>query len=207
MTMGGALTFGIPRRWLAVTASTNDAARDWALAGAPQGALVVAGKQTRGRGQQGKPWSSPRGKGLYASVVLRPDWSAERAADLTILAGMAAYGALRELGVPELSVKRPNDILSGGKKLAGVLVESRVGRGGIDFAIAGIGINVAQTMEELPADVRESATSLALVGARVSVDQVLDRLLASWSAVVNMPLAALREGWSAAGAREKEARQ
>ena len=76
------MEWGYPRRWLAETASTNDVAREWALAGAPDGALVVAARQTRGRGRRERTWDSPAGTGLYASFVLRPDWPADQAPNL-----------------------------------------------------------------------------------------------------------------------------
>ena len=121
--------FGFPRRWLAEAASTNDVAREWALAGAPAGAVVSAARQSQGRGRRERRWDSPAGTGLYASFILRPGWLAEEASNLAILAGMAAYRALGKAGVPNLCVKWPNDILAGGRKICGVLVEPRIGAG------------------------------------------------------------------------------
>ncbi len=198
------MSFGIPCRWLAETASTNDIARDWALAGAPDGAVVLAGRQTQGRGRRERTWESPAGMGLYASFILRPGWPVEQASHLAVLAGMAAYGVLEAAGVPCLRVKWPNDILANGRKLAGVLVEPRVGGERIEFAVAGIGINVAQRADDFPPELRGRATSCAIEGACVSIDRMLEQLVASWRAVLEMPFAALRDSWIAAGAREEE---
>ena len=198
------MNIGIPCRWLAQTSSTNDVAREWALAGAPAGALVVAARQNRGRGRRERLWESPAGSGLYASFVWRPSWPAEQASNLAILAGMAAYGALESLGVPNLRIKWPNDILSAGRKICGVLVEPRIGAGRIEFAVAGIGINVRQQREDFLPDLRDRATSCAIEGIGVSVDHVLERLVCSWRAVWAMPFEQVRLNWLAAGARDEE---
>ena len=196
--------FGYPRRWLAETASTNDVAREWALAGAPVGALVVAARQTRGRGRRERTWDSPAGTGLYASFVLRPDWPAEQAPNLAIVAGVAAYRALRALGVQNLRIKWPNDVLANGRKICGVLVEPRLGAGRIEFAVVGIGINVGQGAGDFPPDLRLPATSCRLENAPISVDDLLALLVQSLHDAGRAPFGALRDAWLAAGAREEE---
>ena len=111
---------------------------------------------------------------------------------------------LEAAGVPRLRVKWPNDILANGRKIAGVLVEPRLGNGRIEFAVAGIGINAAQRADDFPPELRGRATSCAIEGACVSIDRMLEQLVASWRAVLEMPFAALRDSWIAAGAREEE---
>jgi BirA family transcriptional regulator, biotin operon repressor / biotin---[acetyl-CoA-carboxylase] ligase len=199
-----AKALGIPYRWLAQAGSTNDEARAWALDGAPHGAVVVAARQTSGRGRRERTWQSPAGVGLYASFVLRPEWPAERAADLAVLGAMAAYRALAAAGVPGLRVKWPNDVLANGKKICGVLVEPRLGGGRIEFAVLGIGINVAQRAEDFAPALRTPATSCRLEGVETSVDRMLERLVESLAAVDSMPFDALRAEWVAAGAREED---
>lgn len=196
--------FGSPCRRLAETESTNDVARDWALAGAPEGAVVVADKQTRGRGRRARLWDSPAGVGLYASFILRPDWPAADAAQLAILGGLAAFHALELAGVQNLRIKWPNDILAGGRKICGVLVEPRVGAERIEFAVVGIGINVGHTREDFPPELRPFATSCRIEGAAISVDALLANLVKSWRRVQTMSLADLRAEWIAAGARDEE---
>lgn len=198
------MIIGLPCRWLAQTSSTNDVAREWALAGAPAGAMVVAARQTRGRGRRERSWESPAGSGLYASFVWRPSWPAQQAPRLAILAGMAVYGVLEAVGVPQLRVKWPNDILSAGKKIGGVLVEPRIGGEQIEFAVAGIGINVRHQRDDFSPEVRERATSCTLAGVGVSVDHVLERLVCSWGTVWAMPFEQVRLNWLAAGARDEE---
>ena len=198
------MDWGYPQRWLAETASTNDVAREWALAGAPDGAVVAAARQTRGRGRRERTWESPAGTGLYASFVLRPEWPAEQAPNLAIVAGMAAYHALEKAGVENLRVKWPNDVLAGGKKICGVLVEPRLGAGRIEFAVVGIGINVGQAAGDFPPELRTPATSCRLAGAAISVDGMLALLVESMHDACRAPFAALRAEWLAAGAKEEE---
>ncbi|NLG34022.1 MAG: biotin--[acetyl-CoA-carboxylase] ligase [Lentisphaerae bacterium] len=195
---------GIPYRWLATAESTNDVAREWALAGAPHGAVVTAARQTRGRGRRERVWESPAGTGLYASFILRPGWPAVRAPDLAILSGMAAYGAMERGGVKNLRVKWPNDILANGRKICGVLVEPRIGEGRIEFAVAGIGINIHQTSEDFPPAFRSAATSCAMEGLRAPVDRWMNHLVSSMEAVGAIPFEEVRAAWIAAGAREEE---
>ncbi len=196
--------FGYPYRWLAETESTNDIAREWALAGAPAGALVTAARQTKGRGRRERPWHSPAEAGLYASFIVRPGWLAKKASNLAILAGMAAFYALEQAGVPDLRVKWPNDILARGRKICGVLVEPRIGGDHIEFAVLGIGINVAQRPEDFPPELRELATSCLLEGAAVTVADMLDHLVAGMHRAHGQPFDSLCSGWLAAGAREGE---
>ena len=198
------MTWGFPRRWLAETESTNDVARDWALAGAPEGAVVAAGLQTRGRGRRARVWDSPPGTGLYASFILRPGWLAKKAPDLAIVAGMAAFHALEKAGVPRLRVKWPNDILADGRKICGVLVEPRIGGERIEFAVAGIGINVGQEPADFPPDLRETATSCKIEGAVLAVDGMLELLVEALQADLRKPLDVLCAEWHAAGAKAEE---
>ena len=198
------MQWGIPCRWFAETESTNDVARDWALAGAPEGAVVTAARQTRGRGRRERMWNSPLDAGLYASFILRPDWSAQDAPNLAILGGMAAYRALARAGVPNLRVKWPNDVLANGKKISGVLVEPRLGADRIEFAVIGIGINVGQSAVDFPPELQATATSCRLEGAAISVDRMREFLVESLQSVRRTPFDALRAAWLAAGAKEDE---
>lgn len=130
----------------AETASTNDDARALASKGAPHGTAVVADRQTAGRGRAGRAFASPEG-GLYVSVVLRPSAPPEHWSLLPLLAGAAAASALRERGFP-VETKWPNDLMICGRKLGGVLVESRLGPD--PFAIVGIGANVRTRPADVP---------------------------------------------------------
>ena len=198
------MEWGYPRRWLAETASTNDVAREWALAGAPDGAVVVAARQIRGRGRRERTWDSPPGAGLYASFILRPGWLAKKASNLAIVGGMAAYHALARAGVKNLRVKWPNDILAADRKICGVLVEPRIGGERIEFAVVGIGINVGHAAEDFPAELQGLATSCRMEGVALTADRMLALLAEALAAAWQAPFDGLCAEWVAAGAGAQE---
>lgn len=139
--------------------STNDEAVGLAREGAAEGTCIWAMEQIAGRGRRGRLWSSPRGN-LYASLVLRPAGPPDRAAQLGFVAALAVRGALSEL-VPDLenlACKWPNDVLAGGRKIAGILLESEMGGdGSLAFLIVGAGVNLVSA----PSDAEFRATSVA----------------------------------------------
>ena len=139
--------------------STNDEARQLARDGAPEGTLVWAAAQSAGRGRRGHLWQSPPGN-LYLSLILRPKGPAARAPQLGFVAALALGDALDQLAGPglQLCYKWPNDLLAGGSKFAGILLESEMAAGGgLDFVIIGIGVNLVSA----PRDLEYPATSLA----------------------------------------------
>jgi BirA family biotin operon repressor/biotin-[acetyl-CoA-carboxylase] ligase len=125
--------------------STNDVAMRLAAEGCPHGTAVVADRQSRGRGRLGRKWSSPPGSNIYMSVVLRPDLPSEDVTLLTLASAVASAIAIRETTGCGVSIKWPNDLMSNGRKLGGILLESRSGGARVDFAVLGIGINVNMT--------------------------------------------------------------
>jgi len=143
---------GAPRLHLRSTDSTNERARELALAGAPAGTLVTAGEQSAGRGRQGRRWSAPAGSSILMSLVLH--------SPPPLLPLMAAV-AVCDVAGPDALIKWPNDVvvMSGGPdgvpaKLAGILVEGRPQQG---WAVLGIGLNVAVDLAELPEELRPPA--------------------------------------------------
>lgn len=126
--------------------STNDAARDLALADAPAGTAVLARRQSHGRGRAGRSWASPEG-GLYLSVVLRPASPPHRWSLLPLALGAAVVDILRADGFPA-ALKWPNDVLLEGRKTGGLLLESRMGAR--SFVVAGIGLNLASAPAGVP---------------------------------------------------------
>lgn len=161
------VTLGVPLTHHAVTDSTNDDALAAARASAPHGALFIADEQRRGRGRRGSVWLSTPGASLAFSVLLRSRAPAERAGWFALLSGLALRRAAEQLltlsGVTTtVSVKWPNDVLCGGKKLAGILVESRVQSAELSAVVIGIGLNLGSV--ELPSAVGERATSLERLG-------------------------------------------
>jgi BirA family transcriptional regulator, biotin operon repressor / biotin---[acetyl-CoA-carboxylase] ligase len=154
---------GAPRVHLRTTDSTNERARDLALADAPHGTLVTAGEQTAGRGRQGRSWTAPAGSSLLMSVVLR---------ELDELLPLAAAVAVCDALPLDCRLKWPNDVWHDGRKLAGILVEGRPQEG---WAVLGIGVNV--TTVEFPDELLDSATSLRLAGVETDPEAVLAQLL------------------------------
>lgn len=142
------MSLGAPRLHLRVTDSTNERARELALRGAPHGTLVTAAEQSAGRGRGGRRWSAPAGRALLASMILR---------DPPRLLPIAAGVAVAELVGPEAQLKWPNDVLLGGRKVAGILVE---GRPQERWAVLGIGLNVAVRIEDLPPELLGRAGTL-----------------------------------------------
>lgn len=158
--------FGRPFTFVARCASTQRL-----LEGAPEGAVVATDEQTEGRGRLGRSWHAPAGSSVLFSIALEPPVPIDKLPGLSPVAGEAVAEAIAaESGLPTV-VKHPNDVLIGGRKVAGVLAEARDGR-----VVLGIGINVSQRPDELP----PAATSLAAEGAHVDravlLAAVLERL-------------------------------
>lgn len=149
------------------TTSTNDVADKLGRDGAGEGVVVFAETQTRGRGRLGRGWHSPAGKGLWFSVLLRPDLRPQSATQLTVAAATALVRAIREVTSVRPEIKWPNDLVVGGRKLAGVLTELSAELDHINHLILGIGVDVNLTAGDLPADLRKHTTSLRLVTGRV----------------------------------------
>ncbi|HYM56212.1 MAG TPA: biotin--[acetyl-CoA-carboxylase] ligase, partial [Solirubrobacteraceae bacterium] len=158
----GVAPLGRPRVHLRRTDSTNDRARELAIAGAPHGTLVTASEQTAGRGRQGRRWSAPADSSLLMSLVLRAgEPGRARAERPPELLPLIAAVAVCDVAGDDARIKWPNDIVlerpQGLAKLAGILAEGRPQQG---WAVLGIGLNVAVEVEELPAELRTSAATM-----------------------------------------------
>ena len=145
--------------------STNTTAVTLAQQGASDGMTVVAERQSAGRGRLGRSWHSPPRKNLYCSVILRKLPSPDRLAWLPLIAATAAVRAVQVVSRLQPSLKWPNDLMIGTRKLGGLLCESG-GTGTAMFVVVGIGLNVNVRAEEFPEDLRETATSLWAEGQR-----------------------------------------
>ena len=194
-----ASALGHPRLHLRKTTSTNDRARELAIAGAPHGTLVTASEQTAGRGRMGRSWSAPAGSSLLMSLVLRPGppnpepppkpWPPPQ---LPLLAGVAVC----DVAGPQARVKWPNDVVVEDglnlRKLAGILTEARPQAG---WAVLGIGLNVAVHLQDLPAELQATAATLGLTID--AIEPTLANLLAALerrlAAPIEPTLARLRE--------------
>jgi BirA family transcriptional regulator, biotin operon repressor / biotin---[acetyl-CoA-carboxylase] ligase len=148
--------FGYPHRHYRTTDSTNERAKELALAGAPGGLVVTAAEQTAGRGRRGNTWFAPPGACLLYSALLRP-FDAERAPQLPLAVPVALCEAAESVAPVRCQVKWPNDVWIDERKVAGILVEARPDEG---WAVIGVGLNVAIPREDFPPELRETATSL-----------------------------------------------
>jgi BirA family transcriptional regulator, biotin operon repressor / biotin---[acetyl-CoA-carboxylase] ligase len=142
------------------TDSTNNRAKELAAHGAAEGVLVIAEEQARGRGRLERPWFSPGGKNIYASFIMRPSLPPSTASRLVLLVAVTAAEALMETTGLAATVKWPNDILVGGRKMGGILLEMSVEMDAIDYIVIGLGINVNSTAEQFPQDIRKKTTSV-----------------------------------------------
>ncbi|OAB32584.1 bifunctional biotin--[acetyl-CoA-carboxylase] synthetase/biotin operon repressor [Paenibacillus macquariensis subsp. defensor] len=142
------------------TVSTQEEARQRAESGAPEGTVIIAEEQTGGKGRLGRKWFSPYGKGIWMSLVLRPQQPLEYTSQLTLLSGVAVCRAIRKTTGLDVGIKWPNDILMNQRKVCGILLESTVEDKLVRYCIAGIGISVNVDSAEYPEDLRDIATSL-----------------------------------------------
>ena len=163
------LTLGLPLLLLEQAGSTNDIAATEAMRGIAHGALVLADRQTAGRGRLGRKWFSPAGENLYMSLVLRPRVAVERLAPITLAIGLAIAEAVAPF-VPgvQVAVKWPNDVLIARRKACGILVEASMCGFELRHLVAGIGIDVLQTAFD--PEIAPIATSIGM-HAPVRVDR------------------------------------
>ena len=136
--------------------STMDTAGDFGSKGAAEGTLIIAETQTKGRGRLGRTWSSPKYKGIYISLILKPRIPPSCAPILTLLSGVSVCEAVQNITGVETQIKWPNDVIIEGKKLAGILTELNAETDEVKFAVVGIGINVNNEKKSL----LQGATSL-----------------------------------------------
>lgn len=166
------------RRWagceivrLETVDSTNRYARMLAAQGAPHGTLVLARQQTAGRGRRGRNWISPAGEGIFMSLIVRPGTAVESAGGLSLQAALAAARAIARTGGIDARIKWPNDIVCGGRKVCGMLLEMDTDGQGLQDVVIGVGINVHQT--EFPEEIMHTASSLDLLSGRRTDSEAL----------------------------------
>lgn len=183
---------GMPHVHHRVTDSTNERAKELGARGAPHGTLVTAGEQTAGRGRQGRRWHAPAGRALLASVIVRP--LGQDDALMPLAAAVAVCEACEAVAPVTCGIKWPNDVWIDRSKVAGVLIEGRPQEG---WAVVGAGINVTTAADELPPEVREHATSLAMAapGGRPTVAALLAALLRSLETWLDNDGARVLDAW------------
>lgn len=194
--------------WKKETASTNDDAVTLVSAkmGIPDGTVVTALSQTGGRGRHGRRWSSPEG-GLWQSIIITRPVPLQRAASLTLVASVAVRRALQKHSELPISIKWPNDLLVGGKKLGGILAEVKAQGETTSYAVIGIGLNTNVDASEFPSEIQATSTSVwSESGRRIThVDFEADLLkeldpLISHVAVGGPGFSSVSDEWRAASA-------
>ncbi len=158
------------------TGSTNEDCKRLAQDGAPGGTLVVADKQTAGRGRRGRTWVSPAGESVCMSLLLRPECAPNQASALTLVMAVAVLEAIEELSPGSCGIKWPNDLVMNGKKVCGILTEMSLEKTAIDYVIIGVGMNANQS--SFAAEISETATSLFLeLGKKTDRAALIGRVL------------------------------
>jgi len=157
----------------------------------PEGAVAVAEEQSEGRGRLGRSWHAPAGTSVLVSVLLRPPIEAARLPELSLVAGGAVAEAIAGMTGIDPTIKFPNDVLVGGRKLAGILAESSEGR-----VVLGIGVNANQTRDQLPADAETEPTSL-----RLELGEPVDR--AALLSAILLQLERAYDSWVRGAARRR----
>lgn len=159
--------------------STNDVLKEAARQGAPEGTVAISERQAAGRGRHGRTWESPSGN-LFLSFLLRPPPTVALSL-IPLAAGLATAEAVEAEG-PSCRLKWPNDVLAGERKLAGILAEASADTTGVFSVVVGIGANVNLDLDQLPEDVRRTATSLfAETGHRRAATAVAAAVLGRWA--------------------------
>ena len=182
------------------TTSTNDVIEKLARDGVKEGAVVFAEAQTKGRGRLGRKWMSPTHKGLWFSVLLRPDLRPQETTQLTVASATALRRAIKNVTGLSADIKWPNDLLIGGKKVVGVLTEMSAEVDRVRHVILGIGVDVNQNAAEFPPELRKIATSLKIeAGKEISraelATEILSELDFDYARICGGKFSAVADEW------------
>src|SRR5690625_2332206 len=163
------LQWGLKTNWLGKkivhkqsTTSTQIVVHQLAQENCEHGTIVIADEQTKGKGRMNRPWHSSKEKGIWMSIILRPEILPYRASQLTLLTATVLADVINKQVEIRPQIKWPNDILINSKKVAGILTEMQAEQDQIQYVVIGIGLNVNQTQTELPDNVGYRATSLQI---------------------------------------------
>lgn len=192
--------------FLKKTGSTNDIAASIAHGGGAEGTVIIADCQLSGKGRMGKKWSSPAGKGIWMSLILRPALSPNQAQLITLAASLAVSRALNKIAKTCPGIKWPNDIILDGKKVCGILTEMNTEINRVNYIILGIGINFGQKMSDFDEDIKDRAISLSMYLQRNSkhfenimrsdiIKAVLEELEELYTGLLDGDSSTIVEGW------------
>ena len=166
------------REYLEEIDSTNRYVKELGAAGAPEGTVVIANRQSAGRGRLGRSFFSPEEKGIYMSILLRPELELQRAALITSMAAVVVARAIERVSKLPAGIKWVNDVYLNKKKVCGILTESGIQpeTGALDYVVLGIGVNVG--VMEFPEELKEIATSVSNeCGVEISKSELIDEIL------------------------------
>jgi birA, biotin-[acetyl-CoA-carboxylase] ligase region len=180
--------------------STNDEAFRLGLAGAPEGTVLIADRQTAGRGRMHRSWHSPEETNIYTSIILRPEIELAKAPQISILAGVVVAEVLNDYCPDKVKLKWPNDVLIDRKKVCGILPQIKTSANAVNFIVLGIGINVNINNDQFPDEIRDLATSLVIeTGNKISRLELIISLyenLAKWyKQLLKKGFGSIREKW------------
>ena len=183
------------------TNSTNDVVEKLARDGVAEGVVVFAEAQSKGRGRLGRQWLSPAGKGLWFSILLRPDLRPQEATQLTVATATAVARAIQQQTGVTPEIKWPNDLMIGSKKVCGILTELSAELDHVKYIILGIGVDVNLASDEFPSELGKIATSLRIATGRliprpelaVAILQELDR---EYARILRGEFTAVADEWA-----------
>jgi len=193
---------GCRLHFLPTVDSTNRVALGFAREGAPEGTVVLADRQTAGRGRLDRIWQSPPGCNLYISILLRPLIAPAEAPQITLMSGVAVAEMLSLLCPAGVGLKWPNDVLVRGRKICGILTELRIAGRAVEAVVVGIGVNVNMAGADFDPAYRETATSLSQETEQTHSREDLAYLLCErfeqwYETFLREGFAPVREGWLA----------
>ncbi len=182
------------------TGSTNDDAFRLGVEGLPEGTVVLADSQTKGKGRMARIWHSPAGSNIYTSLILRPDLQPADAPQISLVAGVAVAELLEQHCSGRVELKWPNDVLIAGKKICGILAQMKTAGEDVDFVVVGIGINVNIRPNQFPMEMRDIVISLSSeTGREINRHDLIISLyenFAKWyKKLLQNGFAAIKERW------------
>jgi len=181
--------------------STQRVAAEMAEEGAAQGTVVIAERQSAGRGRMGRSWHSPAGVNLYLTIILRPSMPLAEVPRLSLVAGVAAAEALETVAPGIVALKWPNDVWLSGRKAGGIIAEAVTDAAqGLKCVLLGIGLNVNLAPEDVPPDLRDKATSVRIATGRACdriglAEALFNRLQSRYMETEASGFAAVRSVW------------